>query len=118
MIFQLVCLQITQPDPQNPHGHIIKFKTAENLRIIPKKRIQWEILSTIHNTNVYKFKLDNEIQDNIWKNCFSKYIDIYIVTEFEDGLYEVTDVYFLFTDLFSLCMCLFIITIDFKIGII
>ena len=121
MIFQLVstiCLQITQPDPQNPHGHVIEFKTAENLRIIPKKRIQWEILSTIRNTNMYKFKLDNEIQDNNWKNCFSKYIDIYIVAEFEDELYEVPDVYFLFADLFSLCMRLFIITIDFTIGIV
>ena len=69
MIFQqvsIVCLEITGPESQDPYGHIIRFKTVENL--IPKKRIQGEIMLTIRNTNVYIFKLDNEIQDYIWKN--------------------------------------------------
>jgi hypothetical protein len=115
MIFQLVStvsLEITQPEPQNPPGDTIKFTITENLNVIPKRRIQWEIISIIRNTIVYKFKLDREIHNNGWKDCFSKNIDIFVVTEFEDGLYEVTDVYFLFADLFFLCIHLFIIIID------
>ena len=32
-----VCLETTQPEPQEPHGHKIKFETVENLVALPKK---------------------------------------------------------------------------------
>lgn len=60
----------------------------ENLDTLPKERVQWEIELTIH---VYKFKLERTTEDNTWRNYSPKFVDVFVVTTFEEGLYKVRD---------------------------
>jgi hypothetical protein len=83
-----VCSEITQPEPREPHDHNIKFEMVDNLDALPKKRVQWEIESTIH---MYKFMIERTSADNTWRNYFPKLVDVFVVTAFEEGLYKVRD---------------------------
>jgi hypothetical protein len=107
-----VTLEIQQPMPQERNGGNIKFGTLEDKSIRPKKYVNWEIVSTRAGQNIYKFTLDNEIENHPIRDYFAKRLNVYVKVRIMDrGLCKVEDVYFNFQDLFFICIDLLCVVI-------